>query len=240
MKKLATTLLSAAMCLSLAACGGTAAPAASSSQATQPSADPDHITITVPAAAVDALTADGEDIATTGDLPGVISVKANDDGSYVYTVENDMLPSLLAGLVLTDIDNDNAASTDTTAQTSEGEGQIGDYYVAITGAKLVQDVDGQQALVVTLDWTNNSTETNSAFYTLFAQAFQNGIEVDSDFFVDSDYAENLNRDVDPGVTITVDVAFALADDSEVTVKLTDVMGEQVVTKTFDPSPSSVE
>lgn len=92
-----------------------------------------------------------------------------------------------------------------------GEGQIGDSYVIIKEAKVIEDYDGTPVVVVTFDWTNNSDETTSAWMATNVTVFQDGVSLDTAYVYDNDDYDSsaYSRDVRPGVTIEVQQVFEL-------------------------------
>lgn len=97
-----------------------------------------------------------------------------------------------------------------------------DYPITIDGAEVVTDSLGDKAIVVTYTWTNNSDKNASFDVALDAKAYQNGVELEVNCFVDG--AECLDvRDVRPGTTTTLKQAYKLADTSEVEVEVKELL-----------------
>lgn len=123
----------------------------------------------------------------------------------------------------------------------EGSGNLGKYDVEIKDAVLTEDYDGNPAIVITYAWTNNSDETTSAIVALLEKAFQDGVELDTAFIMDSEKydADASMKDIRPGATLEVQAAYTLANTtSEVEFEVsdwTDFSSDSVVMKTFDPS-----
>jgi hypothetical protein len=117
-----------------------------------------------------------------------------------------------------DANTSTVVLTDGTAQTGTvqpGTGSnaanLGNYYVEITGAKIVQDHNGKKSIVITCKWTNNSKVPTSAFATMCYRAFQNGVQLNN-AVVTSDVApgvDNNIRSVQPGGTLEVQYAYSL-------------------------------
>lgn len=94
-----------------------------------------------------------------------------------------------------------------------------DYPVTIDGAEVTKDsYQGKDVIVVTYTWTNNSDKATSFTIALNAQAYQNGVELETSLFTDGAEVGDL-RDVKPGTTSTVKIAYELADTSEVEVEV---------------------
>lgn len=94
-----------------------------------------------------------------------------------------------------------------------------DYPTTIDGAEVTKDsYQGKDVIVVTYTWTNNSDKATSFTVALNAQAYQNGVELETSLFTDGAEVGDL-RDVKPGTTSTVKIAYELADTSEVEVEV---------------------
>lgn len=71
-------------------------------------------------------------------------------------------------------------------------------------------------LILTLDYTNNSTETDSYAFTLRDSAFQNGVELEEFYSHDLMPSDsNTTKDVRPGSTVEITLAYKLVDRSEI-------------------------
>lgn len=106
----------------------------------------------------------------------------------------------------------------TRPSTSEmiGSGDLGDFYVEIKGGQLAEDYEGKPVCIITYSWTNNSDETTSAIYEIGAKAFQDGVELDTAYFIldKSVYDTGTSmKDVRPGATADVQCAFILANET---------------------------
>lgn len=114
------------------------------------------------------------------------------------------------------------------------------YDVTIEGMRLATDYNGEPAAIVTFTWTNN-TDKGIAFAAAFsAKAFQNDVQLDSAIINSSktpDYESGTTlKEVKPQGTQTVQVAYALADDSPVTVECSELFASKkapLATMTFD-------
>ena len=131
------------------------------------------------------------------------------------------------------------ASTEDTAEPSDGT--LGSYAVEIKGAKLCKDYDGNNAIMITYSWTNNSDETTSPMGSMMEEAFQDGVQLDT-AIVDFEYNDGLT-DVRPGTTIDVDVIYELPSDSTVEFEISAIedaleSNVQKVTANFEPSELS--
>lgn len=121
-----------------------------------------------------------------------------------------------------------------------GSGDLGAYHVEIKSAKLAEDYDGNPAIIVTYSWTNNSDETTSAMVSIGEKAFQDGVQLDTAFIMDSTAfdADSGMKEIRPGTTIDVQCAFLLTSEtSTVEVELTEWISfsDDMVTMDFDPT-----
>ena len=112
----------------------------------------------------------------------------------------------------------------------------------VTGFDLVEDYDGNPALVVYLIWTNTTDETRMFTATYGVNAFQDGIGLDPAILVLDDetvitYTDTMTE-IRPGATVEVMVAFALRSDSsiiEVEIdEFLDLDGKPLMSLTIDP------
>lgn len=123
---------------------------------------------------------------------------------------------------------------------SASSGTLGNYYVEIKDASIVTDYDGNPAIVITYEWTNNGEETVSAEDVLARAAFQDGTPLDDAYIGDVALydSELLYRELDPGETFDVQCAFTLASDSAIVeFELSELAGSlgSFVAADFDPS-----
>ncbi len=96
------------------------------------------------------------------------------------------------------------------------------YAVTIDNATVMTDYQDQPALVVDYTFTNNSDKATSFMVAIHAQAFQNGVELKSAIGSDWD-SSNAMSDIKPGATVTVQEAYLLNDQSDVTVECTELI-----------------
>lgn len=99
--------------------------------------------------------------------------------------------------------------------------------VSMEEVQVLSYEDGDEALVIDMLFTNNSDSTTSFSSNYNVNAFQNGVALEY-WYIGIDYDPSLNfRDIQPGTTITVQVAFALDDESEVIVDLEEIWTEEI-------------
>ena len=124
--------------------------------------------------------------------------------------------------------------------------KLGDYELLYKGACIMEDSDGNDAIVLTLDFTNNSKENASYLWSVDETVMQNGVELEPASII-TDY-ENLETvvsdqftDVVPGATLEVRTAFVLKDTtSEVKATFEEFLGSKKGTITVDPATLSRE
>ena len=119
--------------------------------------------------------------------------------------------------------------------------KLGDYTLLYKDACIMEDSDGNDALVITLDFTNNSKDNASYLWSVSETAMQNGVELEIatvftgpdsyDTVIESQYLE-----VAPGKTLEVCTPFVLNDGaSEVEVTFEEAFGSKSGKITIDPS-----
>ena len=119
--------------------------------------------------------------------------------------------------------------------------KIGSYELFYKGAKIMTDYDGNDAIVVTLDYTNNSKEANSYLWSFVETVKQNGTELtDATIFLSEDSFETVTdsqfSEVAAGETLEVQLAYVLADlTSEVVLQWEEFLGAKSGKLTIDPS-----
>lgn len=97
------------------------------------------------------------------------------------------------------------------------------YPTTIDGVRLAKDYEGKDVVIVTYTWTNGSDDTTSFAFSVNTKVFQNGIECESNFFVDDADTDKYMSDVRPGTTITVEQAYTLQDLSDIEVEVSELI-----------------
>ncbi len=112
----------------------------------------------------------------------------------------------------------------------------GKYAVTIDSATQTQDYQGKPALVVNYTFTNNSAKDVSFLFAVHAQAFQDGVELDSAIVSDGSVdTTGTLKEVKPGATVTVQWAYTLSSTSEVSVEVKELLSlddTTLATKSF--------
>lgn len=125
--------------------------------------------------------------------------------------------------------------------------KFGDYELLYKGACIMEDSDGNDAVVMTLDFTNNGEDSHSYLWSISETAMQNGAELavatvysNPDSY-DATVIEDQFTDVAPGATLEIRTAFVLADTtSKVEVTFEEAFGDKNGKITVDPSTLSRE
>lgn len=112
-------------------------------------------------------------------------------------------------------------------ETEKETGDIGSYNVIVKDYFVAEDYDDEKILVVTYTFTNNS-ETNASFdVAIYEQCFQNGVELNKNFFTDIDNYDDSNstKSIKPGASIDVQQAYDLNDEeSDIDVEISEFLG----------------
>lgn len=102
-------------------------------------------------------------------------------------------------------------------ENSIGEGDIGNYHVAIKDYSITYDSSSDAILLVKIAFTNNDDEEQSFAYTLDASAYQNGVELTtpiSSYGIDGLDWSKKSKNIKPGVTYEFNIGFYLDDKNE--------------------------
>ena len=124
--------------------------------------------------------------------------------------------------------------------------KLGDRELLYKGACIMEDSDGNDAIVLTLDFTNTGKETASYLWSVDETVKQNGEEqVAATVFADYDTFETVIEgqftDVAPGATLEVRTAYLLLDTtSPVEASFELFVGKKSCKITIDPTTLSRE
>lgn len=119
--------------------------------------------------------------------------------------------------------------------------KVGDYTLLYKGAYITEDYDGNDAVVLTLDYTNNSKSGASYLFGINDSAMQNGVELElATIFTDFDAYETLlddqMKEVASGETLEICTAFVLDNTTDpVEVTFAQMIGTKSSKLTIDPS-----
>ena len=124
--------------------------------------------------------------------------------------------------------------------------KLGDYELLYKGARIMEDTDGNDAIVLTLDFKNNGKKNASYLWSVDETVMQNGVELEvasviTDYETFESVADSQFADVAPGATLEVETAFVLNDTtSEIKATFEELFGTKNGTITIDPSKLSRE
>ena len=191
---------------------------------------------------------------------GTFAAPTTTDEPYTWTSENDTSKTGTALLASTSdtkaftyedgkISYEVSALGSTTTVSLEKTGDApavieepeSNYEVTIDSASIeANPYTGDRALIVNCTFTNNSEENAAPDVALHIQAFQDGIELDPDFFDSSSYdSMSASREVQPGNTYEFQKAFVLTNEtSSIDVSVSELFaldGGTLAEKTFDPA-----
>ncbi len=99
-------------------------------------------------------------------------------------------------------------------KTDKPKGAIGDYIVTIKDSRVTKDYEGKDILIVTYSFTNNDDKSKSMLYSVSDKLFQNGVELGdvwSSYGIDNYSFDNHSKEIKPGVTLDVQIAYELND-----------------------------
>ena len=121
---------------------------------------------------------------------------------------------------------------------------LGDYTLLYKGACIMEDIDGREALVLTLDYTNNSKTNDTYLWSVSEIATQKGADLETATVV-ADYAtydtviSGQMTEVEPGKTLEVQTAFVLNDvTTPVKVRFEEFIGKKYGEIPVDPAALS--
>ena len=124
--------------------------------------------------------------------------------------------------------------------------KLGDYELLYKGACIMEDSDGNDAIVLTLDFTNNGKENASYLWSIDETVMQNGVELEvANVFTDYDTFETVIEgqftEIAPGTTLEVKTAYVLKDAAaKVEATFEQLFGKKKGTITIDPATLSRE
>ena len=124
--------------------------------------------------------------------------------------------------------------------------KLDDYQLLYKGACIMTDSDGNDAIVLTLDFTNNGKENASYIWSVDETLMQNGVELEvATVFTDYDTFETVIEgqftEIAPGTTLEVKTAYVLKDAAaKVEVTFDQLFGKKSGKITIDPATLSRE
>ena len=122
--------------------------------------------------------------------------------------------------------------------------KLGDYELLYKGACIMEDSDGNDAIVLTLDFTNNGKENASYLWSVNETVMQNGTELEiatvvADYESYETVINSQFTDIAPDTTLEVQTAYVLRDPAAaVEATFEQIFGKKSGKITVDPSTLS--
>ncbi len=86
-----------------------------------------------------------------------------------------------------------------------------------------------KALVVYYEFTNNSNENQTFYYSFSGKCFQNGVEMEETWMFDNQETDNARKEIRPGTTVTVATAFEIGTDTDgIVLEITPWFGSEIL------------
>lgn len=134
-------------------------------------------------------------------------------------------PLALAGCNGSDAGDDAPAAEQPAEEQTEQpaeEKASSKYAVTIDGSTVTTDYEGKPAIIVDYTFTNNSDDATSFAVACSQKAFQNGVQLETAVVLD-DLGNGYLAEIKPGATTSARMAYSLADESDVTVEVTELI-----------------
>lgn len=96
------------------------------------------------------------------------------------------------------------------------------YAVSIDGCEVGADYEGKPAAIVTFTFTNNSDKDANFMMAVADKVFQNGVQLERAIVSDIDNESSM-KDIKPGSSVSVQEAYVLDDESDMTVEVTELI-----------------
>jgi hypothetical protein len=121
----------------------------------------------------------------------------------------------------------------TTERIHQQEGPIGDAYVKIVSAQSGEDVSGNDAVIVTYEWTNNSRWERRWGSGMLTRVYQNGVKLNDTAGPSEDGGGDEYNVLRPGASQTMRYYYRLVEDEPVYVECAGFLNGEMVVMTFD-------
>ena len=134
-------------------------------------------------------------------------------------------PLALAGCNGSDAGDDAPAAEQPAEEQTEQpaeEKAASKYVVTIDGSTVTTDYEGKPAIIVDYTFTNNSDDATSFAVACSQKAFQNGVQLETAVVLD-DLGNGYLAEIKPGATTSARMAYSLADESDVTVEVKELI-----------------
>lgn len=110
------------------------------------------------------------------------------------------------------------------------EGDVGDAHVYIDTAEIVEGWDSDEEVIrVYFDYTNNGEEAASMWWQTYVRAFQDGIELETDWAAeDVPEDDNFDTDIEPGESLRCSECWVIRSDSPIEIEVYDSWNDEYV------------
>lgn len=103
----------------------------------------------------------------------------------------------------------------TNAPDSENKFTYNNMTVEYLDYEIVENIADETVIVIYYNFTNNTSE-NKTFDTSFTDTcFQNGVEIEHSLWHANEESKNSNKEIKPGITLTVSSSFVLSSETDV-------------------------
>ena len=97
-----------------------------------------------------------------------------------------------------------------------------EFAAKIIGVETILDYDGTPLLAVTINWTNNSNHTTDYLSKLKCQAFQDGIELEKQYYINEEFYPIMSQnyklrdnDIKSGISLEITEFFKIKNTNNV-------------------------
>lgn len=129
----------------------------------------------------------------------------------------------------TGANNEDTTSGNKIEATTElkSETTIGDYEVEVVDAIFCKDYEGKDTVIITYNFTNNSSNPASFDLALDAKAYQDGIGLENAYVLEDKYEDTdtlIDVEIKPGITKEVRKAYLLRDNvTDIDIEITELI-----------------
>ncbi|WP_165056155.1 MULTISPECIES: DUF5067 domain-containing protein [unclassified Adlercreutzia] len=169
---------------------------------------------------------DGKTIAIVGIILNIVAVVIVFASQSFYGAAIDGALSEPSASSISSAEGSSAGSVDQSSEprqaAQEEKATESKYAVTIDDCVVTTDYAGKPAAVVTYTFTNNSEDATSFMVAIHDQCFQNGVQLELAIVNDLDSSRSMSE-IKPGASITIQQAYVLDDQSDLTVECTELI-----------------
>ncbi|MFZ7132289.1 MAG: DUF5067 domain-containing protein [Eubacteriales bacterium] len=169
---------------------------------------------------------------------------------YVLMITVLLLFSLTACGASSDNNSDTTDEGDTSSQSESSNTQsnvvemgadfeTGSYAVTVKSIRKGKDYEGNSAVVIAYDWTNNSDETISWMGSMMTSVFQDGVQLETGIFNKGIDVDKMMQEVRPGTTLEgIEEGFVTTSENALEIEvqaMEEMFGDPVLIKTAYPT-----